>query len=436
MIRFLLSFSLLVSISFGQELPSAIDQFPDLKSMPDSSAELQKQLDENGGNLILKRGVYRLTKGLEIDLAYHGGVVVKSENGGVTLIMDGPGPAIRIAGSHEGTASPTSFKERTWAERMPIVEGIEIIGNHPEADGVELFQTFEPVVTKTAVRWCRHGIVLATRNRNVSISDCNLYENSGIGIYLNDVNLHQINISNSHVSYNRGGGIVVRDGNVRNLQITGCDIEANMAADETPTKTANIWIDVSGSGGDRSKSIAEIAITGCTIQHSANYGKEGATKAPGGANIRLSGKEIWPIDSVTISGNVMSDTTEGIVIDHSMDVAISGNTCFAPKPNFMTVSNSQRVVATGNTFNPRQFERPGTIRFSNCRDCVFANSVLHKFQTEGGAIILENCEGMSLSGLILTDCISGILVEGGSDNSIENCKIRGLPEGVEPVIRK
>lgn len=416
--------------------PSATIQFPDLKSLPDSSADLQSQLDANGGNLILKQGVYRLTKGLHIDLEKHGAVAVKAENGAVTLIMDGAGPAIRIAGSHQGTAGPTTFKPETWHQRMPIVEGIEIIGNHPQADGIELFQTVGAIVSKTAVRWCRHGITLATRNRNVAISDCHLYENSGIGIYLDDVNLHQINISNSHVSYNRGGGIVVRDGSVRNLQITGCDIEANMPADETPTKTANVWIDLSGSKGDKTKSIAEIAITGCSIQHSGNRGEKGNAKAPGGANIRLSGKPIAPIDSVTISGNVMSDVTVGIEIDHSMDVAISGNTLFTPQSDFMTVTNSQRVVVTGNTFNPRDFERPGTIRFSDCRDCIFSNSVMHDFQTEDGAVILENCAGMSLSGLILTDCKSGILVKGGKDNSIENCKVRGLPEGVEAIVRQ
>lgn len=171
---------------------------------------------------------------------------------------------------------------------------------------------------------------------------------------------HQINIANSHISYNRGGGIVVRDGNVRNLQVAGCDIEANMPGDTTPTRTANILIDVTGYPESRDKSVAEIAITGCTIQHSANYGgSETATLAPGGANIRLAGKAIYPIDSVTITGNVLSDTTTNIDINHAMDVAVSANNFFAPKPAHLTVKNSRRVVVTGNTFNPRQFVRPG-----------------------------------------------------------------------------
>ncbi len=401
----------------------AVEQMPELKSLPDMTSELQAQIDENGGRLLLIEKNYRITSTLEFDLKTLGAVAVKSV-GGATIIMDGAGPAIRFTGTHEGTASPKSFKPETWNERMPIVTGIEILGAHPEADGIELRQTVAPIVNRVSVRWCRHGVHLVNRNRNVVISDCHLYENSGVGVFLDDVNLHQINVSNSHISYNRAGGIVVRDGNVRNLQVTGCDIEGNMPDDETPTSTANILIDVSGSAGDKSKSIAEISITGCTIQHSANYsGDEEKTNAPGGANIRLAGKEIYPIDSVTISGNVLSDTTTNVDIRYVHDVAISSNNFFAPKPNNLTVSNSQRVVVTGNTFNPRQFARPGTIRFTDCADCILANSTIHKFATPDGAVILDRCSGFMLTGLALTDCDSGIVLKSTIGSTIANCRV-------------
>jgi parallel beta-helix repeat protein len=401
----------------------AAEQIPNLQSLPDMTSELQAQIDDNGGRLLLIEKNYRITSTLEFDLKALGAAAVKSV-GGATIIMDGAGPAIRFTGTHEGTASPKSFKPATWNERMPIVTGIEILGAHPEADGIELRQTVAPIVNRVSVRWCRHAIHLSNRNRNVVISDCHLYENSGIGVFLDDVNLHQINVSNSHISYNRAGGIVVRDGNVRNLQVTGCDIEGNMPADETPTRTANILIDVSGSADDKTKSIAEIAITGCTIQHSANYsGSEEKTQALGGANIRLAGKEIYPINSVTISGNVISDTTTNVGISYSHDVTVSANTFFAPKPSNLLVANSQRVVVTGNTFNPRQFARPGTIRFTNCDDCILANSTIHKFATQDGAIILDRCSGFSLTGLVLSDCDSGIVLTSSKDTIIANCRV-------------
>ncbi|MGY8672209.1 MAG: right-handed parallel beta-helix repeat-containing protein [Verrucomicrobiia bacterium] len=414
---------LLTGISYlGQA--QTLAQFPDLASMPDSTTELQRRIDEGAGNLLLGQSkALRITRTLEIDLARHGAVTVQAA-GGVTLIMDGPGPALRFIGSHEGTGSPKSFKPETWHQRMPIVSGIEIVGNQPEADGIELVRTVQAVISRTSVRWCRHAVHLVDRNRNVIVSDCHLYENSGIGLYLDDVNLHQINICNSHISYNRQGGIVVRDGNVRNLQVTGCDIEANMPDDVTKTTAANILIDVSGTPDTRAQSIAEISITGCTIQHSANYGKDrDKTIAPGGANIRLAGKAIYPINSVTISGNVLSDTSTNIVVDHCHDVAINGNNFFAPKPANLHVSNSQRVVLSGNTFNPRQFVRPGTILFENSADCLIANSTLHKFTTGDGALILRNCDGFTLSSLILTDCGSGIVLKDSSDVTITGCRV-------------
>jgi len=421
--------AIFLSVAFvnaADPVNTTLDQIPDLASLPDSTATLQRQIDQSSGNLSLgKTEIYRITKPLVIDLARHRAISVKAD-AGATIVMDGPGPALRILGSHQGTAGPKSFKAATWHERMPILSGFEILGNHPEANGIELVQTVGAIVNKVSIRWCQHGIHLANRNRNVLISDCHLYENSGIGVYLDDVNLHQINIANSHISYNRQGGIVVRDGNVRNLQVSGCDIEANMPADTSPTRTANILIDVSGSPDTRAKSIAEVSITGCTIQHSANYGKDRTkTVALGGSNIRLAGKPIYPIDSVTITGNVLSDTTTNIIVEHSMDVAISANNFFAPKPTHLHVSDSHRVVVTGNTFNPRQFERPGTILFANSTNCIIANSTLHRFTTPTGALLLTNCTGMSINGLNLSDCASCIVLKNTTDSIIANCLITG-----------
>lgn len=410
-------FLLFSLVNTSKAAPRAIDQFPDLAKLPDSSAELQDAIDNRQ---LLPAGVHRITKPLEVDLSVLKSAIIRPASGAVTLIMDGPGPAIRLSGSHEGSAAPKSFKAATWHQRMPVISDLEIVGNHRESIGIELVGTVQPIVSKVAVRWCHHGIRVAVRNRNIAISDCQLYENSGVGLFLDDVNLHQINVSNSHISYNREGGIVVRDGNVRNLQITGCDIEANMPGNSQKTEAANIFIDVSTSEFDKSKSIAEVAITGCTIQHSANYGQDGQTIAPGGANIRLRGKEIWPIDSVTITGNVISDTCTSIDIDRSMDVTISGNTFFAPKPANLLVSNSKRILVNGNTFNPRQFERPGTIQFENSVDCVISNCILNDFKTKDGALILKNCEGFQVRGNVLTGCESGIRVVDSRDSNIHD----------------
>lgn len=424
----------LCTTALAQDSALALQQIPDLKSLPDVTDQLQKQIADNRGNLTLRgRKLYRITRPLEFDLAKLGAIAIRAE-GGATLLMDGPGPALRLIGTHEGTASPKSFKPATWNERMPLIDGIEILGVHEQADGIELVRCVAPTITRVSIRWCRHGIHLVNRNRNVVIAECHLYQNSGVGVFLDDVNLHQINVNDCHISYNVEGGIVVRDGNVRNLQVAGCDIEGNMPPDETPTQTANILIDLSHSEADRSKSVAEVSITGCTIQHAANYGgQDGRTIAEGGANIRLRGKSVYPIDSVTISGNVLSDTTTNIDINHALDVAINANNFFAPKPGNLTVRNAARVVVTGNTFNPRQFERPGTIHFKDCVDCLISGNTMRRFATTEGALILEQCRGCLISSNILTECDSGIVLRDCRDMTIASCRINDLAPGEQAI---
>ena len=404
------------------------EQVANFDSLPDATDKLQSLIENQKGVIVLTEKYYRISRPLTLRLDQHGAASITSTTGS-TLIMTGPGPAISVQGNHTGTAAPTSFSAKTWNERMPTFAGFEILGGHPQSDGINLQQTVGAMIKGMSIRWCHHGIHLTTRNRNVIVSNCHLYENSGVGLYLDDVNLHQINVSNSHISYNRGGGLVVRDGNVRNLQVTGCDIEGNMPDDTTETKTANIWIDVSGSARDASKSIAEIAITGNTIQHSANYGgKNDKTIAPGGANIRLSGKEIYPINSVTITGNVLSDTSTLVEIRHSHDVTVTGNTFFAPMPNNLTIAHSQRVVISSNTFNPRQFVRPGIIRFTHCTDCILANATLYQLATDRGAVRLSECSGCLLSGLIISECNSGMLINKTNNTTISNCRVSGTQE--------
>lgn len=116
-------------------------------------------------------------------------------------------------------------------------------------------------LSRVGVRGCWHGIHLVGRNRNVILSECQIYDNDGVGVYMENLNLHQINIANCHISYNDAGGVVARNSEIRNLQIGTCDIEGNMGGPGSQP-TANVFLDSTGS------SIGEVAIVGCTIQHS------------------------------------------------------------------------------------------------------------------------------------------------------------------------
>jgi hypothetical protein len=358
----------------------------------DDSAALQKLIDA-GGSVSLPKGRYRLTKTITVDLAKLGAAGISSD-GTATLLMAGPGPALRIVGTHGGTAAPKTFKPETWAQRTPVVAGLEILGAHAEADGIEATGTMQLTLSRLTIRECRHGIRLAVRNRNVVIADCHLYRNRGVGLFLDRVNLHQTNVTGCHISYNLGGGIVAVGGEVRNLHVGTCDIEANH--DENGPPSANILLDSTGG------SVAEVAITGCTIQHSH--------KAPGSANVRIlgaghdpsllrrQGREHTREGHVTITGNVFSDVQVNLEIRQARGVTVTGNTFWEGFAHDLVVEDSQNIVITGNNFdrNPRYLvngnglaEKNGVL-LRRVADSAFSGNVVVGVHGQEAAVDVED----------------------------------------------
>lgn len=390
------------------------------ETSPGDEKRLAELLQQSSGNFVVPAGKYLFNGTLEIDLTKQKATSLRAD-GPVTITMAAAGPAIRIIGSVQGTASPNDFSPETWLERMPLIDGIEILGAHDQADGIELNGTMQATIARVTVRRARHGIHLVNRNRNVIISDVHLYHNTGIGLFLDDVNLHQINVGNSHISYNREGGIVVRGGNVRNLHVTGCDIEANMPGDGTPTKAANILIDQSA---DDDRSIAEVAITGCTIQHSAAYSQ--FHKAPGGANIRILGNDRHQPNMIAITGNVLSDTGTHVHLNRVADVTLTGNTFFTTEPTDLQVENSQRVIVSACAFNPRESKETGQIIFRDCTHCLLIGLTLHNLRASEAAISLERCTTCRVSQLLVSGAKNGIRLTGSRGCTVSDCTFTGL----------
>jgi hypothetical protein len=388
----------------------------------DDTAALQALVNK-GGAVRLPRGVYRITKPITVNLLTTGFTAV--EGGTVArVVMAGPGPAFHFVGTHAGSAAPRTMKPEVWArERMPSIDGVEIVGDHPEADGVEATGTVQFTVTRVLIRHCRHGIHLTKRNRNVLISDCHVYENRGVGVFLDAVNLHQTNVTGSHVSYNAGGGIVVRAGEVRNLHVTGCDIEANHGKDGPPT--ANVFIDSTGGTN------AEVAITGNTIQHTHD--------APESANVWVKGPSVkWPNADelrdghVTITGNVLSDAQYNVRLDHARGVAVTGNTFWTAYTLNLLATHSSHVVVGPNVMNrnPRysREENAGTtnaVAFRDCTDCTVTGLHLSGTRAAAAGLAVERCDRFHVTGCTILDCEPvGLLLKDVTRSRVVGCLIR------------
>jgi len=395
----------------------------------DDTEAIQRAVDSRIGDIRFPKGIYRITRTIVIELDRVGPVSIDG-SGTARIVMAGAGPALKFIGTHEGTAGPSTFKENVWQnQRMPTVDGLEIVGEHPEAVGIEVTGTMQATLTRVFVHRALHGIHLTKRNRNVIISECHLYHNDGIGIFLDRVNLHQINITNCHISYNGAGGIVVHSGpgGVRNLQICGCDIEGNMDPDGPPT--ANVLIE-GFSGG-----VGEGTIAGCTLQHTHS--------APNSANIRFIGSAEGNepnVKNFTIADNVLSDVSVNIDLQHSRGVTIMGNTMWRGYSYDILVENSSNIIVGPNIFdrNPSYngaSENERGILFRNCTDCILSGMQIKDVIHKRGGLVLERCRRFNVKGCSIYNCEGcGILLDDVEHIRVSDCMILDYrPEVKDPI---
>ncbi len=371
----------------------------------DDTEAIQKAINASASVIRFPPGTYKVSEPLIVDLD-EVGVTSMIGDGTARIIMVGSGPAIRFVGTHQGTASPKTVQDNVWQkQRMPLVDGLEIVGANDEADGIEAVRTMQLTVSRVVIRRVRHAIHLVERNRNVIVSNCHLYENHGVGVFLDNVDLHQINLSACHISYNEGGGFVSKGGNVRNIHISGCDLEANVQ---------NVLIDSAGA----KYGTAEVAITGCTIQHSGG---------PDSANVRFigaspNGEPCWGL--VTVANNILSDVETNIDIQKARDVIINGNTISSGYKFNLRVEDSMNVVVGPNVLARNSPYRDAdtcdnAVLFRNCDGGTITGLHVHEaFRVQAG-IMLDACRRFHVTNCTVLDCDNaGILLR-----NLQKCRI-------------
>jgi hypothetical protein len=231
----------------------------------------------------------------------------------------------------------------------------------------------QPTLAGVQIREVRTAVYVTNRARNLLISHCHIYNNKGVGVHFDALNLHQAIITGSHISYCRLGGIRVEKSEIRNFQVTGSDIEYNNnrshkvpGADAEPT--AEIYID------SREGTVREGTIASCTIQ---------ATYSPGGANIRFIGQGadlphktgLW-----IIAGNLIGSQETNIHLSSARGISITGNVIYSAFKRNLLIEDSRNIVIGANAFehNPdyREKELCTGIRLENCVDCTLTGVLI------------------------------------------------------------
>ncbi|MFM9962634.1 MAG: right-handed parallel beta-helix repeat-containing protein [Planctomycetaceae bacterium] len=400
--------------------------------LADDAAALQHTIDSGDGVLRLNKGTYRITKPLVLDLTKTGFGAVRGEGGTSRIVMAGAGPAIRVIGDHQGTAVPSSVQPHTWdKERFPTITGIEIVGEHPDAVGIELRKTMKCVISQVLIRRCRIGVHLVERNRDFLLTNSHLYDNHEIGLFFDRCNLHQIIVHGCHISWNKVAGIKSLGGDVHNLQIVGNDIEYNNATAGGGSKPpaeltdhpggSEIWFDATDGV------ISEVTISGNTIQ---------ATVQTGGANIRIVGAEVerpqqadvpktQKVDTahlINITGNVLGSQWRAVELRNVSRVTITGNSIYDSADLSVFAARSAGIAVSGNTFvwrgNDSEPPKDG-LRFEDCDSVLLSGLATQRFcagsAERGAAVTFVRCSDCGVSdcqildplhrGLELEDCV-------------------------------
>lgn len=399
----------------------------------DDTDAILHAVHDGDGELLFPAGDYRITRTVTIDLDQRGRIAIKGLGGLAKILMEGAGPAFELKGTHAGSADPGSFQPGVWQhERMPTLTQLEIEGRHPEADGVRLSGVMQPTMTGVLIRRVRHGIHLTQRARNVLISHCHIYHNTGVGVFLDRVNLHQTNIIGNHISYCRLGGIRIENSEIRNLQITGNDIEYNNnrafqvpGADDVPT--AEIYIDCGETG-----TVREGTICSNTLQ---------ATYSPHGANIRIIGQataESHKAGMWCITGNLIGSQAVNVHLTSARGITLEGNYIYSGHRRNLLLEQCKNILIGANCFghNPdyKDKELCTGIRLVDCENCTMTglqiqdalageNTVKDAIPVEReGLIELIRCCRMNITGIqVLEGSPAALHVEDCSEMVLTGC---------------
>jgi hypothetical protein len=389
----------------------------------DDTAAFEHALKMGDGLLEVPRGDYVLTRSLVVPLDKLGRFSMVGLGGQARLLMKSAGPALHLIGTHDRTADPSHFRDSVWQrERFPTLSDIEIVGDHPEADGVRIEGTMQSTLSHVLIRRCRYGVHLVKRARNVILDGCHIYHCRQIGIYFDHVNLHQTNIYGCHISYHPRAGIYIEGSEVRNLQICGNDIEYNY--DDKLQGCADIFLDC------REGTIREGTIVGNTVQ---------ARESPGGANIRLLGagpQNPNAVGMLTISGNLLGSQETVLHLIACRGVSVTGNVIYSGYRYAIRAEDCVNLALSGNSldYNPdyKGLSTDGVL-FERCRQLVLQGNVqVHTLKGKealAASWVFRKCREVVIGGCqLVSGYRQGILLEECQEVLVQGCRVAAGPD--------
>lgn len=291
----------------------------------------------------------------------------------------------------------------------------------------------QPTLSHILVRRVRHAIHITGRARNLLIDHCHLYHNTGIGVFLDHVNLHQAIITGSHISYCRQSGVRiagVRFETCRSLAMTS----------NTTTTVPSMCLEPMPSQLRRSTSMSRMGAFEREQSHRTRFKRPIAQAEPTFDSSAQVTRETIAPGMWTICGNLIGSQAINIHLTSTLGMSLSGNYLYSGHRRNIVVERSRSIslgtTTIGHNSDYGNKELSTGIRFEDCEDCAINGLVVQDAlagQTTVADAIPSNkealveiirCRRMTLCGSqILEGTPVGILVEDSHDTVISGCMV-------------
>lgn len=401
------------SEKLGGQLPSyyAINNVVNVKAhgatgdgVTDDTAAIQSAIDSVSGRAILFFPTGNYKANIEVPSRFS----ILGQGGGSRIMPFDSGWGIKMAGTHTGTAAPSSRTETVINEETyPYIKDIRIQGDGITTGGIQIDKLMQPVISGVFVEGCSHGIQIVNRSRNIIIDKCHIYNNYGPGVHVaSGTDIHQLTISNSIINYCKRT-IYLDNCDLRNMLVANCDLEYS----DDGANISNVEIDVSTSGVVRF-----VTISGCQL--------EGLTANGQMINLKGNTDNIKNLNTIVISGSYINNfETGGIGIrgNYCSSVQISGNN-LSTNGRAVIFDHSSNIDVTGGIGG--SYSSSTGIHFGAENEYVTINGVQLCDVGSGQAAALSlgstYCANVN-NCMVINPPAVGILLNGATNSIISNC---------------
>lgn len=278
----------------------------------------------------------------------------------------------------------TQYRKFTLTNRGQIrFEGLYILGG---------YSSMSPVVN--------NGTINITNSNLITITNCYFFNTAAANIYVSG-DCGNIKIDNNNFSNNYCPIIATASGGFKpyRLQIANNSFRTSGITTTSSANSASIWINGAGVGSQ------DNTISNNVIASNAKYG------------IRLESSVI----RTAVSGNSISNTANGVYIDNSTDIAVTGNTLNNILNEGIFVNQGSNIDVSSNVVNTTDSNSNG-IKFTDVtRGTIAANNV----ESAGDAAVIINSLSPVISGNTFRTTGEQVMIIGGAGAPVSNFSVTG-----------